>query len=75
VTGTLVVFVNGASVHAPAGADALDAVRLFDPDAAAQLERRERALTDSRGLPVDVASPLYAGAIFRIVSARGTDPA
>jgi hypothetical protein len=69
-TGTVRVYVNGSGVDAPANGTALDAVRLWNADAAAEVERGTRALTDSRGLPTPPDTPVHGGAIFRLVSAR-----
>ena len=69
-TGTVRVYVNGTGVDAPANGTALDAVRLWDADAAAEVERGTRALTDSRGLPAPPDTPLHGGAIFRLVSGK-----
>jgi hypothetical protein len=63
-------YVNGRGVDVPAGASALDAVRAFDADAAAQVVAGDRALTDSRGLPLETSATLSAGSIIRIVSGR-----
>jgi hypothetical protein len=62
--------VNARRVEVPDGAPVLDAVRAWDPAAAAEVERGTRAVTDSRGLPVGSDAPVYAGAIFRLVSVR-----
>jgi hypothetical protein len=64
------VFVNGRGLDVDAGATALDAVRAFDPEAAEAVSRGERVVTDSRGLPSDVAVPIQAGAIFRVLPKR-----
>jgi len=69
-TGTVRVYVNGSGVDAPANGTALDAVRLWNAAAAAEVERGARALTDSRGLPTPPDTPVHGGAIFRLVSAR-----
>lgn len=68
-------YVNGKSVDVAAGATALDAVRAYDPDVADQVAAGDRALTDSRGLPLEAAAPIVGGSIMRIVSGRrrGTD--
>lgn len=63
-------YVNGHGVDVPAGASALDAVRTADPVAAEQVEAGERALTDSRGLPLEPSATLSGGSIIRIVSGR-----
>lgn len=63
-------YVNGRGVDVPAGASAIDAVRVHDAAAADQVEAGERALTDSRGLPLEPGAPLVMGTIIRIVSGR-----
>ena len=67
---TVRVYVDGVGVDEPAGATALDAVERRDPALARAVREGTRALTDSRGLPTPADTPLYAGAIFRVVSAR-----
>ena len=67
---TVRVFINAAGVDVPDGSTALDAVRLWDAEAARSVESGVRALTDSRGLPAAPDAPVYGGAIFRLVSAR-----
>lgn len=64
------VYVNGRGVDAPAGARAVDAVRVFDPTVADDIAAGRRALTDSRGLPLDPAAAVFAGLIMRVVSNR-----
>jgi hypothetical protein len=63
-------YVNGRGVDVPAGASAIDAVRAWDAAAAEQVVAGERALTDSRGLPLEPAAILTAGSIVRLVSGR-----
>ena len=71
---TLRAFVNERGVTLPPGATALDAVRAFDALAAtalaADVAAGARAVVDSRGLPVDAASPAHGGAIYRVLPAR-----
>jgi hypothetical protein len=64
------VFVNGTGVWTDHGATILDAVRAFDPGEAAEVAAGARAVTDSRGLPVALETPLAGGTVLRIVSAR-----
>jgi hypothetical protein len=64
------VFVNASGVDVPAGATALDAVRAFDEDLAREVDESKRLITDSRGLPLDPATPMSAGAILRLVVNR-----
>lgn len=64
------VFVNERGVTVPAGATALEAVRLLFPDDADGVTAGRLRLTDSRGLPVAADSPVTGGAIFRVVTAR-----
>jgi hypothetical protein len=63
-------YVNGHGVDIPTGGSAIDAVRTWDAAAAEQVVAGERALTDSRGLPLDSSTVLAAGSIIRIVSGR-----
>ena len=63
-------YVNGKGVDVPAGASAIDAVRAWDVAAADQVVAGDRALTDSRGLPLEPSAILTAGSIVRLVSGR-----
>ncbi|MGZ8377953.1 MAG: hypothetical protein ACXW05_21435 [Gemmatirosa sp.] len=67
---TLRVFVNERVVEVPRGATVADAVRAHDDAAADAVSAGERAVADSRGLPVDPHAATYAGAIYRLISAR-----
>jgi hypothetical protein len=67
---TLRVFVNGAALSVPRSATILDAVRAFDAAAADAVAAGERAVTDSRGLPIALDAPATGGAVLRLVSAR-----
>ncbi len=64
------VFVNGRGYTVPRSFTILDAVRAFDPAEADAVSAGERAVTDSRGLPLSLAATLSGGAVLRIVSAR-----
>lgn len=64
------VFVNERGVSVPAGATALDAVKVLFPNDAEGVEAGRLRLTDSRGLPVPADSIVVGGAIFRVVAAR-----
>jgi hypothetical protein len=70
VTDVIRAYVNGKGVDVPVGASAIDAVRAYNAAAADQVAAGERALTDSRGLPLEPASVLVGGSIMRIVSGR-----
>ena len=70
MTDSIRVYVNGRGVDVPAGATAIDAVRASDSSAAEQVVAGQRALTDSRGLPLGPSEVLTAGSIVRIVSGR-----
>lgn len=67
MSGTIRVFVNASAVDLPAGADAVEAVRLFDPTLQATLASGAAYVTDGRGIEIDPASPLANGAILRVV--------
>jgi hypothetical protein len=64
------VFVNAAGVDVPAGSTALDAVRAWNAEAADEVTGGARLITDSRGLPIDAATPMPAGSILRLVANR-----
>ncbi|MGE5731926.1 MAG: hypothetical protein ACM37U_08300 [Gemmatimonas sp.] len=70
-TRMLRVFVNGSGVDVPAGSAALDAVRAWNADAAGDVTAGTRLITDSRGLPIDAATPMSAGSILRLIANRG----
>lgn len=67
---TLRVFVNGTGLLLQHGQTILDAVRAFDAVEAAGVVAGDRAVTDSRGLPIALDAPLSGGAVLRIVSSR-----
>jgi hypothetical protein len=64
------VFVNERGVSVPAGASALDAVKVNFPDDADGIIAGRLRLTDSRGLPVPPDTVVTGGSIFRVVTAR-----
>lgn len=70
MTDSIRVYVNGRGVDVPAGSMAIDAVRMSDAGVADQVETGDRAITDSRGLPLEPTEILVAGSIMRIVSGR-----
>lgn len=70
MTESVRVYVDGTGVAVPAAASVLDAVRLRDPSLADAIAGGTRVITDSRGLPASPASPVYGGAIYRVVAAR-----
>ena len=65
-----IVFVNSARVAVANGATLLDSVRAWNGQEADAFELGERIVTDSRGLPASLNTPVHGGAIFRIVPAR-----
>ncbi len=67
---TIRVFVNANGVDVPHGATAFDAVRAWDAGAADEVARGARLITDSRGLPIDGATPMNAGSILRLIANR-----
>ena len=68
------VYVNGDPVDVAPAATALDAITDWDAASAAEVRAGSRVVVDNRGLPVPADSPVYWGAIFRIVSARQARP-
>ncbi|HET9797218.1 MAG TPA: hypothetical protein VFP90_04490 [Gemmatimonadaceae bacterium] len=70
---TVRVFVNGVGYDAPAGGTALDAVAIHRAADAAAVRAEALLVTDSRGLPIDALTPLFNGAVFRLVPKRSRD--
>jgi hypothetical protein len=75
MTQTVRVFVNGKGLDAPAGGTALDAVAVQSPSEAEMVRAGTLIITDSRGLPVPADSPLFNGALFRLIPNRSRDAA
>lgn len=67
------VFVNGKGFDAAAGGTALDAVAMYDATEAERVRAGALLVTDSRGLPVPPDSPLFNGAVLRLVPNRERD--
>ena len=67
---TVRIFVNAVGVNVPAGASALDAIRVWSNEEADAVTRGDRIITDSRGLPIGGDVRVSAGSIFRLVAAR-----
>lgn len=67
---TLRVFVNGRALSLPRHATILDAVRAYSAGDADAVAAGERAVTDSRGLPVAADTPVAAGTVLRVVASR-----
>ena len=75
MTTTVRVFVNGRALDAPAGGTAADAVAIHSAADAAMVNDGSRLVTDSRGIAVPANSPLYNGAVFRLIPNRERDVA
>ena len=75
MTATVRVFVNGRGLDAPAGGAALDAVAVHSAADAAAVREGRLIVTDSRGLPVPADTPLFNGAVFRLIANRDRDAA
>ena len=73
MTDTVRVFVNGKGVDAAAGGTALDAVVLHASEDAERVRAGSLIVTDSRGLPVSADTPLFNGAVLRLVPNRERD--
>lgn len=69
----LPVYVGGKRVEVPQGSTVLDAVRIANTDDAAAVAEGRRIVTDSRGLSTPVNDRVFAGAIYRLASARRQD--
>ena len=64
------VYVNSRPVDVGTGGTMLDAVRASDANLGVAVDSGDRALSDSRGLPLDPHTVAYSGAIIRVVAAR-----
>ena len=73
MSDAVLLFVNERPVRIAAGAQAREAVAALDPALAQRLSAGEAYLTDGRGIRLESDSPVFAGAILRVVvSARST---
>ncbi|MEP6989724.1 MAG: hypothetical protein ABJA80_02255 [bacterium] len=75
MTITVRVFVNGQGLDAPAGGTAIDAVAVHSAADATAVRSGSLLVTDSRGLPVSADTPLFNGALFRLIPNRERDVA
>jgi hypothetical protein len=75
MSDTMRVFVNGRGYDAPAGGTVMDAVALHATADAEQLRAGTLLVTDSRGLPISSDTPLFNGAVLRLVPNRERDAA
>ena len=66
------IYINAKAIDVDASATALEAVEAWDEIQAAAVRSGERMITDSRGIVTANDTPVYNGAIFRIVRARQT---
>ncbi len=73
MSDTVRVFVNGRGFDAPTGGTAIDAVEIQSAADAAAVRNGSLIVTDSRGLPVAADTPLFNGALFRLIPHRGRD--
>ena len=67
------VFVNGRGLDAPTSGTALDAVAIHSSADAVAVQEGTLIITDSRGLPVPAETPLFGGALFRLIPNRTRD--
>lgn len=70
---TVRVYFDAKGADAPSGCSAIDALESVNAEQAAAVRGGERVITDSRGLPIDPLTPVYSGAIFRVIRARSRD--
>jgi hypothetical protein len=67
------IYIDAKPVDASPGSTLIDALAIASPEQAAQVRDGKRMLTDSRGLPALPDSEVFAGAIYRVVSARAAE--
>lgn len=70
---TLPIFINGSTVHAPAGTTLGQVLAVSEPELFATLMDGTGQVTDARGLAVDPESLVHAGAIYRIFRSSRRD--
>ena len=76
ISDSIPVFLNGRPCRVPPGSTLAQLLVGANPELAHELEHGAAQATDARGLPVDPAAPLTAGAIVRVQrSARTGDAA
>jgi hypothetical protein len=63
------IFINEHACDAADGADALSAVRGFDPDLAGKVESGKAYITDGRAIPLAATAPVSPGTILRVIVA------
>lgn len=68
------IYIDAKPVDASRGSQLIDALASASPADAEQVRAGARMFTDSRGLPAAPESEVYAGAIYRLVSARSQQP-
>ncbi|MDB4883728.1 MAG: hypothetical protein JWL95_2494 [Gemmatimonadetes bacterium] len=73
MSDTMRVFVNGRGLDAAAGGTVLDAVTQHDAADAAAVRAGSLLVTDSRGLPIAADTPLFNGAVLRLIPNRERD--
>ena len=61
------VFVNASPVDLPAGSDVAQALRAFDATLEPRIATGTAYVTDGRGIEIEPAARLSAGAILRVV--------
>jgi hypothetical protein len=67
MSDTIRVFVNASALDLPAGADVAQALRAFDATLEPSIASGAAYVTDGRGIEVEPAARLTAGAILRVV--------
>jgi len=75
MTRIIPVFVNSAKVELSTDSTAIDAVRLWNEEAAREVLDGTRVITDDRGLPIVPDTLVHGGSIFRLVPARAAGDA
>jgi sulfur carrier protein ThiS len=66
------VYVNSQAVEVPRGSTIAEALRQWNGAEADAIERGERKVTDSRGLPASLDDAVSQGSILRVVGSRSS---
>jgi hypothetical protein len=74
MSAPVLVFVNDQAVRVAPGVPAVEAVAAHDPALSERLRTGAAYLTDGRGIRLAAGSPVFAGAILRVVVSARSRP-
>jgi hypothetical protein len=68
MTETVLVFIDDRALSVPPGTTVLAAVARVDPSLAERIQGGSAYLTDGRGIRMDPSTPVFEGAIIRVIA-------